>query len=158
MTLTQKCTRAVFFHGEVTPSNVNDHNKKQRACVGSRESRGIDKFCENCVYILVASHLHKPNIRNTCTNFSQPVNDDTELSRERQRGEQLKSRGRAFRARVTQGSLKSELCCCGVGKGWSCLWPGSKNVSVLCMFSSGYPHTQHKEESYNISWVSFTSC
>ena len=40
----------------------------------------IDKFCKNRVYILVASHLHKANLRNTCTNFSQPVNDDTELT------------------------------------------------------------------------------
>ena len=51
-------------------------------CTGTKLRHLIDKFCENCVYILAASHLHKPNICNTCTNFSQPVNDDPELSAE----------------------------------------------------------------------------
>ena len=40
----------------------------------------IDKFCENCVYISVASHFREPKACNICTNFSQPVNDDPELT------------------------------------------------------------------------------
>ena len=48
--------------------------------VSTRLQDLLSKFCENCVYVSMVSHLHQPKIRNMCTNFSQPAVDRLEFN------------------------------------------------------------------------------